>query len=180
MTNWGAHHLDIAQWGLGMDESGPVSIEGRTGEQKSKWYDVPDSCEVHYEYANGVKLICGQREQGGTTFEGVLGTIHVDRKRLESNPPELVQQALGADDVHLYVSENHHRNWLDCIRSRKLPICDVAIGHRSASVCHLGNIALRTGRKIRWDPANEAIVDDRDAAQMLARPYRAPWKLPLV
>jgi hypothetical protein len=75
-------------------------------------------------------------------------------------------------------SGNHYQNWLDCIRSRKPPICDVAIGHRSATVCHLGNIAIRIGRKIAWDPTKQAIVGDDEAAAMPARPYRAPWKLP--
>lgn len=177
MTNWGAHHLDIAQWGLGMDESGPVSIEGKGRYHPERWYDVPDWCEVIYEYANGAKLICGQDQRGGTTFEGEKGTIHVDRKRLESNPPELIHETLGASDVHLYASDNHHANWLECIKTRKSPICDVAIGHRSATVCHLGNIAIRTGRRIAWDPVRETILNDDAAAQMLSRPYRSPWKL---
>ena len=79
--------------------------------------------------------------------------------------------------MQLYASKSHHGNWLDCIRSRKLPIADVEIGHRSATVCHLGNIAIRTGRKIKWDPVREQIVDDKDAAAMVSRPYREPWKL---
>jgi hypothetical protein len=79
--------------------------------------------------------------------------------------------------VKLYVSSNHHQNWLECVKTRKLPICDVEIGHRSATVCHLGNIAIRTGRKIAWDPAKETIVGDPEAAAMLSKPYRSPWKL---
>ena len=178
MTNWGAHHLDIAQWGLGMDESGPVSIEGKARYEKDHLYEVPEWYEVVYQYASGVKMICGQGQRGGTTFEGDKGTIHVDRKGLESNPPELAQQALSAPDVHLTVSDNHHTNWLDCIKTRKLPICDVAIGHRSATVCHLGNIAIRTGRPIRWDPLKETIESDDAAREMLSRPYRSPWAQP--
>lgn len=180
LTNWGAHHLDIAQWGLGMDESGPVSIEGKARYNKEQLYEVPQWCEIVYEYANGVKLICGHDHRGGTTFEGEKGTIHVDRNRLESTPAEIVEQPLSSGDVHLYESDNHHENWLDCIRTRELPICDVAIGHRSATVCHLGNIAVRTGRRITWDPANEQIIGDAEAAAMQSRPYRAPWKLPLL
>jgi predicted dehydrogenase len=179
MTNWGAHHLDIAQWGLGMDDSGPVTIEGKARYQKDKWYEVPEWFEATYTYANGVKLICGQSQKGGTTFEGDKGTIHVNRGVLESTPADIVKTALGEKDVHLYESKSHHGNWLECIRSRKLPICDVEIGHRSATVCHLGNISIRTGRKFTWDPVKETIVDDKDAAAMLSRPYRAPWKLPV-
>lgn len=177
MTNWGAHNLDIAQWGMGTDESGPVSITGKARFNKAGIYEVPEWSEVVYEYANGVKVICGMDEPGGTTFEGDKGTIHVDRKRLVSNPPEIIKEALSAEDVHLYVSNDHHKNWLECIKSRKLPICDVAIGHRSASVCHLGNIAIRTGRKITWDPAKEQIVGDAEAAEMVSKPYRSPWQL---
>lgn len=180
LTNWGAHHLDIAQWGLGMDESGPVSIVGKAKYHKDHLYDVPQWCEIVYEYANGVKMICGQDQRGGTTFEGEKRTIHVDRKRLEASPAELVEQAVTSDDTQLASNDKgHHANWLDCIRTRKLPICDVAIGHRSATVCHLGNIAVRTGRKITWDPVAEQIVGDSEAAAMQSRPYRAPWKAPV-
>jgi predicted dehydrogenase len=179
MTNWGAHHLDIAQWGLGTDDSGPVSAEGKARFNKDGWYEVPEWFEVVYKYANGVTVVCGQGIKGGTTFEGDKGIIHVDRGRLESKPADIVKQALTDGDVRLYVSKNHHANWLECIKSRKLPICDVEIGHRSATVCHLGNIAVRAGRKITWDPAKEEIVGDAEAAKMLSRPYRAPWSLPV-
>ena len=176
MTNWGAHHLDIAQWGLGMDDSGPVSIEGTGRYHKDKWYEVPERFEIIYKYANGVTMICGQEQKGGTTFEGDKGTIHVNRGLLESKPDGIIKEPLDANDTRLYVSGSHHGNWLDCIKTRKLPICDVETGHRSATLCHLGNIAVRLGRKLTWDPAKEAI-DDYDAACMLSRPYRAPWKL---
>jgi predicted dehydrogenase len=179
MTNWGAHHLDIAQWGLGMDGSGPVRFEGKARYNKDKLFEVPEWCEVKYEYANGIKMICGQSEKGGTTFEGADGTIHVSRGVLTSTPAGIVEEPLRGKDVHLYVSDDHHGNWLDCIHSRKLPICDVAIGHRSASVCHLGNIAIRSGKVIHWDPVKERIVGDDGTAKMVSRPYRAPWSLPV-
>lgn len=177
MTNWGAHHLDIAQWGLGMDDSGPVSIEGKARYNAQKLFEVPEWSDVHYEYANGVKLICGQSEKGGTTFEGSEGTIHVSRGILESKPGNIAEEPLRDADVHLYESKDHHGNWLDCIHSRKLPICDLAIGHRSATVCHLGNIAIRSQKKIQWDPVKEQIVGDNEVAKMTSRPYRAPWSL---
>jgi predicted dehydrogenase len=179
MTNWGAHHLDIAQWGLGMDESGPVHIEGKAKFNAQKLFEVPEWCEVKYEYANGIKIICGQSEKGGTTFEGADGTIHVSRDVLTSTPGSIIEEPLGDKDVHLYESKDHHGNWLDCIKSRKLPICDLAIGHRSASVCHLGNIAIRSGKKLHWDPVKEQIVGDEEVAKMTSRQYRAPWSLPV-
>lgn len=174
-TNFGAHHLDIAQWGLGMDESGPVSVEGKARFHKDGWFEVPEWTDITYTYANGVVMHCGQGKPGGTTFEGDKGILHVTRGKIESKPMDLLKATGG--DVKLEVSTNHHTNWLDCIKSRKNPICDVAIGHRSATVCHLGNIAIRTGRKIQWDPVKETIVGDAEAAKLLTKEYRAPWKI---
>jgi predicted dehydrogenase len=181
MTNFGAHHLDIAQWGLNRDESGPVAVEATATFNKDGWFETPESSRLVYTYDDGVKILCdqgtGSRFKGGCLFEGDKGTIYVSRKVIESKPGGLVAEPLGSDDVHLSVSKDHYRNWLDCIRSREKPICDVAIGHRSATVCHLGNIAIRLGRPIRWDPVKEQIVGDTEAAAMQSRPYRAPWTL---
>ena len=179
LTNLGAHQLDIAQWGLGMDASGPVSIEGTAEYHEQRHYEVPQTFAITYTYANGVRVLCANRGiRGGVTFEGTRGTIFVDRGRLEANPPELLRQQLGEQDIRLYVSNSHRGNWLECIRTRRAPICDAEIGHRSATVCHLGNIAVRTGRRITWDPAREVIVGDEQAQAMVSRPYRAPWRMP--
>jgi predicted dehydrogenase len=180
MTNFGAHHLDIAQWALGMDDSGPVSVEGSAEFHPQKWYEVTMSCRLTYNYANGVKVVLGQLQpdiKGGCKFIGTKGSIFVDRGKIVGTPEELVKEPLPATAERLYVSKNHHQNFLDCIKSRKLPICDVEIGHRSATVCHLGNIAARLGRKVEWDAAAEQIRNDDEAAQMLSRPYRSPWTL---
>lgn len=180
MTNFGAHHLDIAQWALGMDESGPVSTEGIATFHPENWYEVTQSCRVTHTYASGVQVVVGQGQKdipGGVTFVGTEGTLFVDRGKIKSTPEEIVKQPLKDSDTRLYVSKNHHQNFLDCIQSRKLPICDAEIGHRSATVCHLGNIAVRLGRKIQWDPAAEKIVGDADAATWVSRPYREPWTL---
>ena len=176
-TNWGAHHLDITQWALGMDESGPVSIAGKARYHNAKWFEVPEWTEIVYEYASGVRVVCTQSAAHGCTFIGEKGQIYVNRGKLESNPGEIIKEPLKETDVHLYASGNHHKNWLDCIKSRKLPICDAEIGHRSATVCHLGNIAIRTGRKITWDAAKEQIVGDKEANEMLTKSYRKPWTL---
>jgi len=177
VTNFGAHHLDITQWALGMDESGPVEIEGTATYNKDHWFETPEKCSITYRYANGVKVVCANGEKGGCTFIGEKGKIFVDRGKIESTPADILKEELKDTDVRLYASKSHHGNWLDCIRSRKLPIADAEIGHRSATVCHLGNIAIRTGRKIQWDPAKEQIVGDPEAAAMVSRPYREPWKL---
>ncbi len=179
LTNWGAHHLDVAQWGLGMDESGPVAIEGTARYHKQGWYEVPESQELTYTYANGVRVICNNANRGGVMFEGNKGTIFVTRGRIESTPPEILKLPLGEKDVHLTESENHHANWLDSIRNSRRPICDVEVGHRSATVCHLGNIALRARQRILWDPAKEVIVGaNAEVTAMVGRNYRAPWRLP--
>jgi predicted dehydrogenase len=180
MTNWGAHHLDIAQWGLGMDNSGPVEIDGKAIFDEQQRYEVPKESEITYLYGAGVKVICGQGpgRKMGTEFIGEQGSIYVNRGKLESNPAEIIAQPLGEKDVHLYRSKNHLDDWYQCIKSRKLPICDVEIGHRSATVCHLGSLSMRLGRELRWDPAKEEIVGDAEAAGRLSYTYRAPWKLP--
>lgn len=177
LTNWGAHNLDIAQWGLGMDHSGPTRIEGRAKYDSTGLYEVPKWCEVIYRYPGDVRIICGMDQKGGTTFEGERGTIRVNRKEIVAEPAELLKEPLSDSDVRLSVSDDHHGNWLDCIRTRELPICDVEIGHRSATVCHLGNIAIRAGRAIEWDAERETIVGDDEARAMLSRPYRNGWQI---
>jgi predicted dehydrogenase len=180
MTNWGAHHLDIAQWGLGMDESGPVEISARAEFDGQKRYEVPSWFEIAYRYASGVTILCGQSHRIGTTFEGQDGIIYVDRGKLESTVKGAITDPLGQDEVRLPASKDHHQNWFDSIKSRKPPICDVAIGHRSATVCHLGNVAVQTGRKLKWDPAKQELVGDAVAVKQFAYQYRKPWTLPKI
>jgi predicted dehydrogenase len=180
LTNWGAHQNDIAQWGLGMDTSGPVEIRGEATYDETRLYEVPKWCEATYTYANGVTLVCRTDPRVGITFEGANGRLVVAGGTLTSEPPDLLglqKETLGGDPARLRPGDDHHGNWLECIRSRKLPVCDVEIGHRSATVCHLGNIAMRCGRAVRWDPAREQIVGDDEANRMLSRPCREPWRL---
>jgi len=182
-TNFGAHDLDITQWGLGMDDSGPTSIEGTATFNKDGWFETPETAKLTYTYAHGVPVHCSLGRggnPGGVTFVGEKGTIYVKRGSITVtlNGEKVAEPyKLPTGDVKLAVSSNHHSNWLESIKTRKLPICDVEIGHRSATVCHLGNIAIRTGRKIVWDPKTETIVGDKDAAAMLTKEYRKPWKL---
>ena len=203
MTNWGAHHLDITQWALGMDDSGPTEIVGKGEFDPEKRFEVPNAFAITYKYANGVVVECqspvpkvaaliperkeqameildGKTEFTGCIFEGEKGLLYVNRGAIRVWPEEVFETPIKDTDVRLHKSKEHHENWLDCIKTRKLPICDVAVGHRSATVCHLGNIAIRTGRKIQWDPAKEVIVGDAEAAKLTTKEYRAPWKLPVV
>ncbi len=191
MTNWGAHHLDITQWALGMDESGPVEAEATCQWNKDKLYETPETFHITYRYANGTVVECnsgGNKYKMGATFEGEKGVIYVNRGALTFDPESLEEEALKDSDVRLYpelkayakLRSPHHANWLDCIKTRRLPVCDVAVGHHSAIVCHLGNIAVRTGKKVKWDPAAEQIVGDAELANWATKAYRAPWKLPEV
>ncbi|AGA25361.1 Gfo/Idh/MocA family protein [Singulisphaera acidiphila] len=180
MTNFGAHNIDIAQWGLGTDDTGPISTEATATFDPQHKFEVPNSCRVTHTYANGVTLIIGQDQpdiRGGTTFIGTDGTLFVDRSKKTSTPSTILKTPLSEGDVHLYESTNHYQNFLDCVKSRKTPICDVEIGHRSATICHLGNIAIRLGRKVQWDPAAERIIGDDEAAAMASRPHRSPYTI---
>jgi predicted dehydrogenase len=180
MTNFGAHHLDIAQWGLGMDDSGPVAVEGTGTFPKEKHLcEVTDTCRIKYTYANGVTIQLGQQQKDipdQVTFVGDKGKVYVTRRTIEASDPALLKTEFGSSDTRLYVSKDHYQNFLDCIKSRQKPVADIEIGHRTATVCHLGNMAVRLNRKIEWDPVKEQIVGGVTDI-MYDRPYRAPWKL---
>jgi len=177
MTNWGAHHNDIAQWGNGTDLSGPVEVEGRGEFPADGLYDAPIDFEVEYTYANGVRLLCSTKNRSGVTFEGSEGWIYVDRGQLAANPPSVLGSVIKPNEIRLYESRDHHRNFLDCVRSRSETVAPAEIGHRSATVCHLGNIAMLLRRRLRWDPGRERFVNDPEADRMIARAMRAPWRL---
>jgi predicted dehydrogenase len=176
VTNWGAHHLDIAQWGLGMDNSGPVEIIGYGEFPKSGLFTT--ATKVHFEatYADGVRLIC-QTGGSNTRFEGTEGWVDVKRGGLETAPESLKTQVIGPDETHLYESKNHQGDFLGCVKSRQDPIASAEVGHRTSTLCHLGNIAMRLKRKLRWDPVKEQFISDSVANAMRWRPRRAPWLL---
>lgn len=165
MTDWGAHHFDIAQWGLGMDDTGPVEIIPPEDPKATKG--------LRYVYANGVELIHGN--SGGVLFVGEEGKIFCNRGQFRAEPESIAKEPLGDNAIRLYKSTNHYDDFVKAIRSRQKPICDVEIGARSASVCHLGNLAYWNHRKLKWDPAKEQFIGDSEANTWLARPKRAPY-----
>ena len=190
MTDWGAHHHDIVLWGLGMDQSGPTTIEGKAkSEMVPGGYTAASEYEISYTYANGVQHITKStaddnpsggrvREQGnrhGIRFKGTEGWIWVTRGEIEASDQDLLTTPLPWNAERLYHSDNHMGNFFDCITSRKQPIANVEIGHRSASVCHLGVIAMRLGRKLHWNPETERCVKDDAANHWLARTMRRGW-----
>jgi predicted dehydrogenase len=198
MTDWGAHHNDIAQWGLGKDGSGPVAVEseGQTPSKDPNSYNCHPTFKVTYTYDNGAKVVCLSKDPEGVRFEGEEGWIYVNRGLISASdqkdkpergrkgkpgkkggPSKILDTKLPSDAVRLYVSNDHMRNWLDGIRTRKECICPAEVGHRSVSVCHIGVISLRLGgKKLKWDPVKEKF-DDEDANKMLSRPMRGDWKL---
>ncbi len=168
--DWGAHHFDIIQNALGMDDSGPVEF-------------IPagyEGCKYQtHVYASGVRV---ERYEDGLKemieFQGRKGKLGVSRDdRIESDPPELVSRPLRGEEIHLYASDNHHSDFFQCVRTRQRPISDVEAGHRSATICHLNVIAAQLGRAIRWDPKREEIVGDPIASRLLDRPRRAGYPL---
>lgn len=184
MTDWGAHHNDQAQWALDMDSSGPVFVEGKGVRFEKGPYNVFKTFDVHYRYANGVDLFCHGNGPNGVRYEGTDGWIFVSRSKIEASDPAILEWEPGANDKKVINTgsdpdnwTNHYGNWIDCIKTRQRPICDVEVGHRSASLCHLGNIAMTLGRPLQWDPAKEQFEGDEAANALLSRPMRAPWKL---
>jgi hypothetical protein len=113
----------------------------------------------------------------GARFEGTEGWIQYSGRKIQASSDAILNSAIGPDEIHLPVSKGHYRNWLDAVKSREEPIEPVEVGHRTASICHCGNIAMRLKRKVQWNPETETFVQDDEANQMLRRPYRDPWKI---
>lgn len=181
LTDWAGHHIDIAHWGLGLDETGPVEIEGRAVFPRDGLFDAPTEYKFTCKYANGLEMVVAndrQQPRGmGTVWYGEKGWIHVDRGRQATNPPELWNETIGPNEIRLYHSRDHQQNFLDCVKSRQKTITPIEVAHRSISVGLLGEIAMLLERKVRWDPDREEFVNDPEANRMLSRPMRAPWHL---
>lgn len=180
VTDWGGHHPDCAQWGLGTEYTGPIEIRSAKGEfaPDPLWNTATD---YYFEaiYKDGTKLIISSKEKGGVTWEGTEGKVWANRGSHDADPKSILTSEIGPNEIHLYESNNHYRNFIDCVISRKETAAPVEVAHRSITICHLGNIAMRLGREsLKWDPEKEQILGDPEAAKMLSREYRAPWKLP--
>ncbi len=193
MTDWGAHHLDIAQWAI---NSLPVEVHGTASFPTDKnGYNVAVDFFAQYEYANGVTMTVADEGRNGITFHGTQGTIFVNRGTLSGTPVDnLSHQPLDRTDFALYADDNlqrpprmgkldaiinHMGNFFDCVASRKTPLSDVVSQHQSVTTCHLGNIAMRLGRTLRWDPQAERFLDDDEANTWLSRPARTGFEIPV-
>ncbi|MCK5174108.1 MAG: Gfo/Idh/MocA family oxidoreductase [Planctomycetes bacterium] len=175
ITGWGAHMYDIAQWALGVDlDSGPVEVKATAEFPDRGLFDVHVGYEAQAEYANGVKMI-SHNGKAGVKFIGTDGWLWVQRGSFDAPDRNIFREEFAAGDIKLVESKNHMLNFLESMRSRKDPIAPVEAGHRSNSVCVIHHIAMKLGRKLRWDPKAERFLNDDEANSMLDYPHRRPW-----
>lgn len=181
LTDWAGHHVDIAHWGLGLDRSGPVEIEGKGEYPQDGVWDVPHAYEFMCTYANGLRMRvanASKQPRGmGTCWYGDKGWIHVTRGALNASDPKILQEKIGPEETLLYRSQDHFRNFLECVKTRRETVTPVDIAHRSISVGLLGEVAMLTGKKLRWNPQTERFVNDSTANRYLMRAYRSPFHL---
>jgi predicted dehydrogenase len=198
ITGWGAHHVDTAHWGMNTEYAGPVEVWGTAEFPTHGLWDVHGKFLTHAVYANGVTMDISGDFPNGIKFYGNEGWIFVTRDEmvtptdpggkaggkaavapqpLVASNPTILDSVIGSDEIHLYESADQHGNWLDCIKSRKAPIAPAEIGHRACSTCLIHHIAMKTKRKLFWDPVKEHFKNDDDANCMLSRPQRAPYMM---
>ena len=192
ITSWGAHHIDIAHWGMGTEFSGPIEVKAEASFPKSGLWNVHGDFKAEAKYANGVTMHVSGDYPNGVRFEGSEGWIFVSRGNVgvtASDPgsaknsetfmasdPKILQSIIGPDEIHLYESADQHGNWLDCIISRQKTIAPEEVAHRSCSACLLIHIGMKLGgRTLYWDPVRERFKNDDEANAMLSRPQRYPY-----
>lgn len=186
MTNFGAHHLDIARWGLGLDDRLPTAAKGDATFHSDRVHEVTETFRITQRYDSGpvspegVSILCGQLQDdcpAGITFIGSEGRIHVNRGHFKSDPPELKTTDLDAANVHLTDSTDHYGNFIECVKTRDTPVADVQIGAMSAAACHINNVVARLGRPVTFDPDTMTLADSPEGNRILDRPYREGYSL---
>ena len=190
ITGWGSHHVDIGHWGMGTELTGPIEIEGKAEFPRKGLWNVHGPYHIEAKYANGATMIIDNNFTNGVRFEGSDGWIFVSRggaqatasdpasafgKALDASDPKILNSKLGPNELHLHKSDDHHLDWLTSIQTRQPAVTTPEEAHRSTSACEIGWIAMKLGRKLRWDPAKEAFLDDDQANAMRSRPQRAPY-----
>ncbi len=178
IAGYGVHDIDIAQWAIGMNRTGPVEIEGRGVFPKDGLYNTVTTYELQFTYPNGVKLLMTDtgRNRHGVTFHGSEGKVYT-RFTIETQPKALARAEFNTSDIHLEKSPGHQRNFLDCVKSRREPVTCAEIAHRATSTALLGGIAVKLGRKLRWNPQTERFINDPQADSLLTYAMRPPWRL---
>ena len=191
ITGWGAHHIDTAHWGMGTEFTGPIEVEAEAEFPKSGLWNVHGDFKVTAKYANGVTMHISGENTNGVKFEGSEGWIFVARgkpvtssdptsgneakKSLDASDSKILDSVISPDEIHLYLSPEQHKNWLDCIKSRELTIAPAEVAHRSCSACLVSHIAMKLPGKLYWDPVNERFKNNDAANSMLSRAQRHPW-----
>jgi predicted dehydrogenase len=193
ITGWGAHHVDTAHWGMNTEHTGPVEVWGTAEFPTHGLWNVHGPFKTDSIYANGITMSISGAYPNGIKWIGTKGWIFVTRDEqasptsapgekaniqpLVASDPKILTSVIGPNEVHLYTSDDQHGNWLDCIRSRQQPTAPAEIGHRACSTCLVNHIAMKTKRKLHWDPAKERFINDDEANSMLSRPQRKPYVL---
>jgi predicted dehydrogenase len=194
ITGWGSHHIDCAHWAMNTELTGPVEVWGKADFPASGLWDVHGIFKTEALYENGVRMVVSNELPNGIKYEGTEGWIFVTRgnyratasdpvadangvKPLDASNPAILKSVIGANEIHLYESSDHHGNWLDSIRSRKQPIAPVEVAHRSCSACLVHHMAMKLKRKLYWDPAKEQFKNDAEANKLLSRPMRKPYMI---
>jgi len=179
MTDRGAHIIDLAQWGNGTDGSGPVEVEGTGDIADGHFWDTAWNFKVTFTYANGVKLHCKNSGPRGVKFEGADGWlfIGIHGGHLSASDPDILRSKIGPGDTHLHKSPGHRQDFLRAVRTRGDTVAPAEVGHRTASLCHLANIAMLVGRRLKFDPDGERFANDPGANRLLTRTMREPWHL---
>ncbi len=185
LTDWAGHHIDIANWGAGLEYTGPAEISGTGVYPAEGLYNVPVEYDFLCKYANGIEMRVANASRlkhgMGTTWHGDLGWVHTDRGNvLTASDPKILDEVIGENEIHLYRSDNHWQNFVDSVRTGTPAIAPIEPAYRAISVGLLGEIAMTTGQTIRWDPVTETIAGNERASRLLSRPYRKPWTLPTV
>jgi len=185
LTDWAGHHIDIANWGAGLEKTGPVEIEGSGVYPREGIFNAPVEYDFICRYANGIEMRVANSSRlpkgMGTVWYGDLGWLHVNRGgRIAASDPKILDEVIGENEIHLYKSENHWQNFIDCIHSGNETIAPVDVAYRAISVALLGEISMTAGQRIKWDPEKEEILGNPMASRLLGRPYRQPWELPKV
>jgi glucose-fructose oxidoreductase len=176
IAGWGAHPLDILQWGYDTHKAGVAEFEGTGDIPTEGLFNTVINWNVRIQYANGLKMTF---TPGGdsTKFIGKEGWVQVRRGGIDAEPKSLLESTIGPNDVHLTVSTNHAQNFVDCVKSRATPVSNLDDAVHSDIISHMGDICIRLGRKITWDPVKEEIIGDEEASRMLSRPMRPPWTM---
>ena len=171
IADWGAHMFDIVQWALGKDDSGPVKFTPPREPNAVKGLSMM--------YDNGVEMVHEDFCRGNAVrFEGEKGTLNISRHFFDSDPENIVSATIGANEIQLYKSEHHQLDWIQAIKNNSQPVCDAEIGHRTASICHIANIAYELNRMVEWDPEKESFINDDEANLKRSKLYRSPYNIP--